>query len=463
MADQVQGGRFARMARLAGVAARTTRDVLAARAMQKISGSSELDVGEALRPSAERLVEVLGEMKGAATKLGQFISLVDQDTFPEEARKALTKLLNQAPQRMTHAQARNAVMRELGAPIEQWFSEFDLDPLAAASVGQVHAATTKDGRDVVVKLQFPGVDKAIEADLRNVGVLSRTLALAGGVLDTQKYYEEIATTLRRELDYRQEIVQANAYREAIAPWPQLVVPQAVPELSSERMLTMERLRGPTMLEFAQDETRQNEERFRVSRQLIQATWGPFLRERLIHADPHPGNYIVMADGRLGVLDFGATKRLSAPFALAYWHILGAAFAGERADLYSLLVSANFQMHGDRAKIEVWLNELGDIVERPFRVDEYDWGGCRISSDVRKHAQDHPVLALAVRAPEESLMFYRSAAGVAGDLRMLRARGDFRATMMQTAEIARQNISSELADLLPPAPHADQLAILLEPA
>lgn len=444
MDEHVEAGRLHRMARLAGVAARTTRDVIAARAKQKLMGSTDSDVGAALKPTAERLVEVLGEMKGAATKVGQFLSLVDQDGFPEEARTALTKLLNQTPKRMPWSQVQAVVAAELGQPVAAAFASFEQEPIASASLGQVHGATTHDGRDVVVKIQFPGVDAAIETDLRNAGTLSKALSLAGGVLDTARYYDELAATLRRELDYREEVKQLLAYREALRPWPDLVVPDPLPELSTGKVLTLQRLRGPSMLQVAQDPDATAETRFRVGSQLVTATWGPFLSKRVIHSDPHPGNYIVMSEGRLGVLDFGATKVLSTRFVTAYWRILEAAFAGKRADLLQLLLSAGFELKGDYVKTDAWLHGLGDIVERPFRQDAYDWGACRIAIDVRTHARKDALTALRLRAPEESLMFYRSAAGAAGVLRMLKASGDFQAVLQGVASVARQHLAPELA-------------------
>ncbi len=448
--DHVESGRLSRMARLAKVAAHTAADVLAAKAREKM-GEDGADVAQSLKPTAERLVQVLGEMKGAATKVGQFISLVDQDVFSDEARAALHKLLHQTPQRMTWEQVEAVVRAELGAPPDELFAAFEREPLASASMGQVHAATTRDGRDVVVKIQFPGVDRAIEADLRNAGMMAKALSVAGGVFESRHYYEELAAVLRRELDYRQEVLQGEIYREALRPWPDLVVPQFVTELSALRVLTMERLHGPTMLQAAQDPSVDAAARLRIGSQLVAATWGPFLSQRVIHADPHPGNYIVLADGRLGVLDFGATKALSTRFTMAYWHLLGEAFADQRADIYSILEQAGFEMMAGRDTAEPWLNALTDIVQRPFAGEYYDWGQCRISSDVVALKNRHLLTILKVRAPEEGLMFYRSAAGAAGDLRLLKSAGNYRQVLRDVATTARGNLAPEVAEALRAAP------------
>ncbi len=436
MAHEVEGGRLQRMARLAGLAARTGRDLAKARAKQVLTQGDALQVGDALRPTAERMVEVLGGMKGAATKMGQFISLVDQEVFPAEARQALQRLLSQAPQRLSPAQAIEVITQELGAPPAELFAQFDAEPFAAASMGQVHGATLRDGRDVVVKVQFPGVDKAIEADLRNAGAMTAALSLAGGMFDARRYYDEIAMTLRRELDYREEAKQLAAFRDVAAPWPELALPEHVPELSSGRVITLTRLRGPTLLEFANDPEADADARFRVAKQLVISSWGPFLATGLIHADPHPGNYIVCDDGRLGVLDFGATRQLEPHFVALYWRILTAGMAHSHLPLRDVLADAGFELRADPLQTEQWLQALSAIVEEPVRAQHYDFGACQIAVNVRKLSQQYPSVTLQSRPPDNSLMFYRALVGIAGDLRLLRAAGDFRTVTAELLERAR---------------------------
>src|SRR6266849_3213715 len=161
--DHVPSGRLRRLSRLAYLTARTTGDLLAAQARRKLSGA-DLPHDD-FRKAGERILATLGELKGAALKLGQALAM-DPDALPEEARKVVAKLLTQAPQRMEFAQVREVIRAEL-----------DQKPMAAASLGQVHAARLHDGREVVVKVQYPSVDKALESDLRNAAVLVRGFAL----------------------------------------------------------------------------------------------------------------------------------------------------------------------------------------------------------------------------------------------------------------------------------------------
>lgn len=445
MNEHVEGGRFKRLARFATMAARTTKDLVTAEARRRLLGTDEQKLDDMLQPTAERLVKVLGGMKGAATKLGQFISLVDQDTLPEEARKTLTRLLSQTPDRMDFQLVATVIERELGQHPDRLFASFDREPLAAASLGQVHGATLHDGTEVVVKIQFPGVDKGIEADLKNVGILAKGLSMTGSMLDGREYTEEIRQTLMRELDYREEARQLEAYRQAASPWPFLVVPAVFEDYTALRVITLQRLRGPTLLEFAQSAESSPEDRYQRSIQLSCAIWGPFLREGLVHADPHPGNYIVLADGDLGVLDFGATKRLSVRFVVAYWRLLRSVFSEQPINISDVLEDAGFDISSDRERLEAWLQQLNTIVSRPLVQEEYDWANCQMTVDVRDLVAKEMVTALRCRAPTEGVMYYRALAGGAGDLRMLGACGDFRAPMRKLAEVAHAHLEPAIME------------------
>jgi len=207
--DHVQSGRLKRLSRLAYLTARTTGDLLAQSARRKLAGDSSAD----LRKAAERILGTLGELKGAALKLGQALAM-DPDALPPEARSIVAKLLSQAPQRMGFDQVAAIVKAELGAEPDALFQRFDRDPIAAAALGQVHAATLPDGREVVVKVQYPGVDKALESDLANAAVLVRGLSITASALDRRVYYDELRSSLLRELDYREEAEQCRAYARA---------------------------------------------------------------------------------------------------------------------------------------------------------------------------------------------------------------------------------------------------------
>jgi predicted unusual protein kinase regulating ubiquinone biosynthesis (AarF/ABC1/UbiB family) len=425
--DHVQTGRLRRLGRLAYLTARTTGDLIASATRRKLAGDEPGTDKRELKKAAERILGTLGELKGAALKLGQALAM-DPDALPPEARAIVARLLSQAPERMPYERVAEVVRAELGKPPEELFAHFEREPLAAASFGQVHAATLQPelgSRDVVVKIQYPGVDKALEADLANAGVLVRGFALTGETLDGRPYYDEIRASLQRELDYFAEAEQLRDYAEAARLLPELEVPSVIAERSSRKVLTLTRLRGPSLLEFIEGKPAP-EEAFRVARLLVLAIWGPFYAARLIHADPHPGNFLVMPDGRLGVLDFGATKRLSPQFAGVYRGFLEALAQGtRRPDVGPQLVKAGFRFLGDEDDGFDFVEKIADIVERPSYVEHYDFGADSMVHEVRRHFQANPRQALAIKPPPEAVLFYRAAAGLAQDLRLLKAAGRFR--------------------------------------
>lgn len=431
--DHVPSGRLRRLSRLAYLTARTTGDLLAAQARRKLSREQSQDD---LRKAAERILATLGELKGAALKLGQALAM-DPDALPEEARSVVAKLLSQAPQRMEFEAVAQVVREELGAAPDELFAEFSREPMAAASLGQVHAARLRDGAEVVVKVQYPGVDAALENDLKNAAVLVRGFALTGETLDGRAYYEELRASLLGELDYRREAEQARAYAAAAAGYPELVVPQPVPALSALRVLTSTRICGRQLLDFI--EAKEPEpERFRVARLLLFAIWGPFYAANLVHADPHPGNFLVLEDGRLGVLDFGATKLLSGRFAAVYRHFLEENAAGRaHPDVGPQLEKAGFRFLGaDEEEAFAFCQRLADIVQRPIAKELFDFGEDGLVGELRGAFRAEPRLALSIKPPAEALLFYRSAAGLAQDLRLLRAKGPFRAVLKEIKDRGR---------------------------
>jgi predicted unusual protein kinase regulating ubiquinone biosynthesis (AarF/ABC1/UbiB family) len=447
--DHVQSGRLRRLSRLAYLTARTTGDLLAAQARRKLAGDNLPH--DDLRKAGERILATLGELKGAALKLGQALAM-DPDALPEEARSVVAKLLSQAPQRMQFAQVAEVVRAELGAHPEDLFAEFGREPLAAASLGQVHAARLDDGTEVVVKVQYPGVDKALESDLANAALLVRGFALTGASLDGRPYYDEMRASLLRELDYEQEAAQVEAYRRAAERFPELVVPRVIPERSRRRVLCLTRLHGQGLLDFIESAP-SPEERFRVGRLLLLAIWGPFYATRLIHADPHPGNFFVMPDGKLGVLDFGTTKLLSERFAAVYRVFFEENAAGRRhPDVGPMLKKAGFRFLGrsatawpargrspkgaaldDEEHAFEFCQRLADIVQRPIGQEIFDFGDESLAADIRRTFRSEPRLALSIKPPTEALLFYRSVAGLALDLRLLKARGPFRAVLEEIEE------------------------------
>jgi predicted unusual protein kinase regulating ubiquinone biosynthesis (AarF/ABC1/UbiB family) len=420
-------GRFSRFARLAGLGARLSTEVMS-KGVKKLAGSTEGLLGNA---GAEKLVATLGEMKGLAMKLGQAMSM-DPDQLPPEVRSVIARLQNQAPA-MPFATVREVVKRELGGYPEEKYAQFDPKPLASASLGQVHRARTHDGQDVAVKVQYPGIEKAMLADLANLGSMVSVVSRGMGVPEGKAYFGELREELLKELDYREEAARAREYAKAAAVAPDLVVPQPLEALTGERVLTLEFVEGQTLKDVLGRTDVPNEERFRISRLLIRAIWAPFLSSGSIHADPHPGNFIVMADGRMAVLDFGSVKQLSPTWLEVNRKMFRWILEGRHFDVVKLSREAGFIISLKDAESEPFIQGTIEIACKPVRSHDFDFATADTTRLMRAHFLKHAFKISQMRPPTEGLMFYRALGGLIQDLQNLKARGDFRGIYEELAE------------------------------
>ncbi|HEY4106713.1 MAG TPA: AarF/ABC1/UbiB kinase family protein [Polyangiaceae bacterium] len=298
MADdrKIPAGRVGRFVRLAGLGARTGASLLLAKGAES---------------AAERAADVLGTLRGLAAKVGQMASYVD-GVVPEGQREAyetaLRKLREQAPT-SSSAEIRALVENELGAPIDRLFDAWEDEPIASASIGQVHRARMQDGRLVAIKVQHPGIAAAVESDLENVGMLESMIGtfVPKGV-NSRGVLEELKTRFREELDYRLEAERQARFAEIFRGDPQIRIPEVIRARSSLRVLTSEFVHGARLDEAA---TSPDSER----RSYAEALWRFVFKGNLVggmfNADPHPGNYVFQPEGRIAFLDFGCVQPISA--------------------------------------------------------------------------------------------------------------------------------------------------------
>jgi predicted unusual protein kinase regulating ubiquinone biosynthesis (AarF/ABC1/UbiB family) len=295
------GGRLGRFARLAAMGVRTGAGMLTGQ-----GGAG-----------AKHAADVLGNLRGLAAKVGQMASYVD-GLVPEAQRGAyeasMKTLFANAP-RSSALAVRASIESELGAPIDRLFASFSDVPLASASIGQVHAATLFDGRDVAVKVQHPGIAKAVESDLANAGILEGFAgALGGKRFETKKMFEVIRTRFREELDYELEASRLEAFARIHHGDPTVRLPELVRSHSKKRVLTTSLVRGLT---FDQACAASEEERRAWAHTMWRFVFKGTLVDGLLNADPHPGNYIFQPDGQVTFLDFGCIQAVEAdrrPFA-----------------------------------------------------------------------------------------------------------------------------------------------------
>ena len=301
----VPTGRLARNTRLVRAGARSGADYASMRVRSLVADDdrrAELAAEFELR-TAEQVAESLGQMKGALMKLGQMASYLDQG-LPEPVREALAQLQSDAPP-MAPELAAQAVAAELGAPPGELFAAWDGRPLASASIGQVHRAVTHDGRQVAVKVQYPGVDRAIAADLENTDLLFSMLATLFPAMEPEPIVEELAARLTEELDYRVEAANQRHFADAYRGHPYFHVPDVLGELSTARVLTTELATGAT---FAEVTRWPDEERQLAAEALYRFAFGSIYELAAFNGDPHPGNYLFRPGGQVTFLDFGLCKR-----------------------------------------------------------------------------------------------------------------------------------------------------------
>jgi predicted unusual protein kinase regulating ubiquinone biosynthesis (AarF/ABC1/UbiB family) len=297
---------------------------------------------------AEEATETMGNMKGAFMKLGQILSFA-MESLPENARSTLERLQMDAPP-MAFSIAKDVIERDLGQPIGKLFRSIEEEPLAAASIGQVHAARTHDGADVVVKVQYPGVADAIATDLRASAGLAAMVSAINSNIDANAVVEEVKARLFEELDYRAELRNQALFHKLWEGHPLIRVPKPYPELSGARTLTQERMYGLPFSELVKVAT-PDEKRLAV-RILNDFVFDSMNRYCLFNGDPHPGNYLFQPDGAIAFLDYGCVKRFSPEFILDLQALNRALISEDRAAFEALLKKMHVVLPG-----------------RPYDVDE----------------------------------------------------------------------------------------------
>jgi predicted unusual protein kinase regulating ubiquinone biosynthesis (AarF/ABC1/UbiB family) len=309
--EKIPTSRVRRTATVASLAAGEAVKQFGTRAANVTRGDEASEEAMARRQleTAKQIVAALGTMKGAAMKLGQVMSFLDVGLVPEQHReefqRELAKLRDAAPT-VSFKQMRKVIEDDLEEPIDDVFQSFEQQPIAAASIGQVYRATLHDGRDVAVKVQYPGVAGAVRADMQNLEMIMRLLKRMTPGLDVKAIAEEVKERIVEELDYELEAQNQRSLARIFAGHPFILVPEVVGSLSRERVLVSEYVHG---VGFEELKTRPQDERDRIGEIVFRFFLGCLYRHRQFSGDPHPGNFLLLDDGRVAFLDFGLFKRL----------------------------------------------------------------------------------------------------------------------------------------------------------
>ena len=351
--EKIPTSRARRTATVATLAASEAVKQFGTRAANVTRGEEASEEAMARRQleTAKQIVAVLGTMKGAAMKLGQVMSFLDVGLVPEEHREEfqqeLAKLRDAAPT-VSFKQMRRVIEEDLEEPIAEVFASFEEEPIAAASIGQVYRATLHDGREVAVKVQYPGVAGAVRADMQNLDMILRLLKRMTPALDVKAIAEEIKERIVEELDYELEAQNQRSLARIFAGHPFIVVPDVVSSLSRERVLVSDYVEG---VGFEELKGRSQAERNRIGEIIFRFFLGCLYRHRQFSGDPHPGNFLALDDGRVAFLDFGLFKRLDAEPVELELAAQRAVTEGDAAKLHELLGASGFLPEPERVDPE----------------------------------------------------------------------------------------------------------------
>jgi predicted unusual protein kinase regulating ubiquinone biosynthesis (AarF/ABC1/UbiB family) len=341
--NSVPRGRIRRMMPLAGATARAAGGRLVAELRERAGDDGAVERFH--ERTAQRYAELLGHSRGVLMKAGQVFAMIDAHPLGTGGfghyRKALTQLQAVVPP-MHPVLVREVLETELGGSIEQ-FAEFAEQPMAAASIGQVHRARLRDGRHVAVKIQYPGVAQAIRDDLANtelVATLMRFAASASGLMkpDVRPAAREAAARISEEVDYRHEAATIATFSELYRGHPFIRVPDVVPEASTDRVLTMTYLDG---LDWAEAQQADQDLKNTWAETIMRFSFGNYRHANLLHADPHPGNYRFNPNGSVGFVDFGCVKVLPEPQRRRLVTVNRAVIEGRKQDMRDIMTQMGF--------------------------------------------------------------------------------------------------------------------------
>jgi len=359
--DRIPTSRVARTARIAGLAAGQGARQLGTQAANLTRG--EQGKRDALErrhlEAAEQIVTALGTMKGAAMKLGQVLSFLDVGLVPEEYREEFQRKLGElrdAAPNVRFADMRKVIETELEAPVGEVFATFDEEPVAAASIGQVYRATLHDGREVAVKVQYPGVAAAVRADMQNLGMILRLMKQVAPGIDVKAIGEEGRSRIGEELDYELEAQHQRSLARIFRGHPFIVVPDVMTSLSREKVIVTEFVHGAG---FDDIKERDQATRDRVGEIVFRFFMGCMYRHHQFSGDPHPGNFMLLPDGRVAFLDFGLFKVMPKELIDIELACQRAGHEGDAEKLHEIFSKTGFLREPDRFRPDKLLAQFLD--------------------------------------------------------------------------------------------------------
>jgi len=420
--EKIPDTRFKRASKIIGTGAKVGGNYLkhyAKKIVNLPTSQEELDAA-----NAEDIYSTLSELKGSALKMAQMMSM-DQQVLPKAYRDVFQRSLYDAPA-LSYPLVKQTITKQLGQSPDVLFSSFTKEAVHAASIGQVHKASY-EGVDLAIKIQYPGVADAIRSDIRLLKPFALRMLNVKSE-DIEPYLEEIQAKLLEETDYRLELKQGMEMQDIAREFPNIRVPNYYPALSNERVLSMEWIDGQLLPKFIANST--SEEQQRIGQEL----WDFFCYQLkvagFVHADPHPGNFMVDNDQRLVLLDFGCMKRIDTSFQTAYLALLNPELLSNHEQRLEKLEKAGLISKNDNQATRELLNDrMTDalsLLARPFHTSEFDFGSVSYFEEINAmgeaFAKDSALRKVnAARGSKDSLYIMRSFFGIYQLLHQLGAK------------------------------------------
>ena len=332
--------------------------------------------------NAEKLARRLAGMRGAAMKMGQVLSMEGADILPPEFTRALA-ILRDSANTMPESQVRQVLKREYGADWEQRFEQFGMEPIAAASIGQVHRATAKDGRDLALKVQYPGVARSIDSDVDNMAMFMRMANILPVEIDIDGIVDEAKSQLRQEADYLVEAQYLRDYRQLVSADDEYVVPMVHEDLTTRHILAMDFVHGEPLEALGEDGVSQ-ETRNRVGSLLERLMFRELFEFHTMQTDPNFANYMYRPeDGRIVLLDFGSTVTFDPAFTEKYRQISRALIEDDEDSIWRIAEDIGYLHPDDSPAHAGRIVDLIKVICEPICEDrEYDFAASNVTSRAR---------------------------------------------------------------------------------
>ncbi len=418
--------RFGRALKLGGLATRVTGSVIAHSVKKAFGGGGGDDThagAQALMANAERIVKTMGEMKGAAMKVGQLLS-ADPDLIHPDFADQLASLQRNAPS-MTFDMVRRQIETAFGQPLEKLYAEFEPEPIGAASIGQVHRAKLHNGRVVAVKVQYPGITATLDSDLRNLGAVLSVGRVFLSKERLEQFIDEARGAILDEADYELEARTLAKFRRLLSHRPGLRVPEPFPEYTARNVITMEFIEGGKLDEVLLGLEDQATKDAIITRFVETFVW-MFHEHYVLHADPHPGNFLLDADQNIVLLDFGCVKEFDPELCDGVLYLLRHFWEGDMHALEQRFRMMGFGTPDAKFPDHEVMRQYHDMILEPIKHDApFDFSEWAVHGRIRAFMRENFELIRLV-PPAGLILYLRVLAGLKGQMTRMKANINLRA-------------------------------------